>query len=108
MSIIITATYDDAIDRARAQSRYDQLGGYHGIKALFDHYEELSEGDDTELDVIAWCCEWSTYENLDDFFDDYSGYADDIKDLDASERYEFLQDLTWVVPFNGGVHVYQF
>ena len=46
---------------------------YEGLKALFDWFEELEEdtGEEIELDVIAICCEWSEYENLKSFQDDY-------------------------------------
>lgn len=109
MAIIITANHDHAMEYAKAQGRYDQLGGYNGIKALFDHYEALSEdGEDIELDVVAWCCEWNTYDSIGQFFQDYSGYDDDVADMDDDEKLEFVRDLTWVVPFMGGVHVYQF
>ena len=46
---------------------------YEGLKALFNRFEEYETetGEEIELDVIGICCEWSEYENLKSFQDDY-------------------------------------
>lgn len=50
-----------------------------------DYYENLEEstGDRIELDVIAICCEWTEYENIEEFQKDY---GDDYEDVDAIEQ----------------------
>ena len=46
---------------------------YSGLGALFGYLEELSEdiGEDIEMDVIAICCDYSEYESLLDFNQEY-------------------------------------
>lgn len=46
---------------------------YAGLGALYDFVEELDEDCDTEseLDVIAFCCDYVEYENLAAFHEDY-------------------------------------
>tara|TARA_R100000808_G_C2074647_1_gene100811 strand:- start:91 stop:447 length:357 start_codon:yes stop_codon:yes gene_type:complete len=40
-----------------------------GMQALFEHLEELSEemGEDIKIDVIALCCEFAEYDDIDDY-----------------------------------------
>lgn len=47
---------------------------YEGRRALFDYLEDLEEEleQEFELDVIAFCCDYAEYENLDAFWQDYS------------------------------------
>ena len=63
---------------------------YKGLQALFHWFEdyEYDTGEEIELDVIAICCEWSEYENLKEFQNDYG------------EKYtlENIQDFTFYIP----------
>jgi len=76
---------------------------YEGKKALFDYFEELESdcGEEIELDVIAFCCEYSEYESVQEVMDQYSirfedlGLDDDDEVLEALE--EYLRDRTQVV-----------
>ena len=42
---------------------------YDGLKALFAYYEqfEADTGQEIEFDPIAICCDWTEYEDLDDY-----------------------------------------
>lgn len=68
---------------------------YIGLEALFDHFEqiELETGDCIELDVIAICCDYTEYENLEAFQDDYN--AEDYPDIDT------IKDFTTVIEIDG-------
>ena len=61
-----------------------------GLNALYEYFEGYEEdtGEEIELDVIAICCEWSEYENLKEFQNDYG------------EKYtlENIQDFTFYIP----------
>ena len=49
-----------------------------GIETLFEHLEELSEGigEDIKIDVIALCCDYSEYDDIDDYNEQNgTGYA---------------------------------
>ena len=54
---------------------------YEGLKALYGYFEELSEDQNIELDVIAICCDFTEYDSLDDFNRDYGKNFDDIEEI---------------------------
>lgn len=70
---------------------------YKGLGALFEYLEELSEdiGEDIEVDVIAICCDFTEYESLLDFNQEYYGYDSDRYMADTDE----LRDHTSVIEF---------
>lgn len=70
--------------------RQDQFS-YEGLKALYNFIDELDQDCDTEteLDVIALCCEFTEYDSLEEFQDNYG--ADDYPDLEA------IQDSTLLI-----------
>ena len=59
MAIIKTINFTDFVQAFRALDRQDQFS-YEALQALFDYYDDESMGD-TDLDVIAICCEWAEY-----------------------------------------------
>ena len=63
---------------------------YLGLRALFNWVEELDDdcGTETELDVIAFCCEFSEYEDLAEF---QANYGEEYTDIDA------IRDETMVI-----------
>ena len=54
-----------------------------GLVALWEYLEEWQEstGEEIELDVIALCCDFTEYESLADYQQDYS---DDVDDYTAA------------------------
>jgi hypothetical protein len=56
-----------------------------GLSALYDYLEQYEEDTDEqiELDVIAICCEYSEYESLEEFQEDY---GDDYESIDEIEQ----------------------
>jgi hypothetical protein len=74
---------------------------YDGIKALYDYLEEYSEstGENVELDVIAICCDFTEYVDMEEIAKNYS----ELKDIEDDERLEWLQDRTQVIQFDGGI-----
>ena len=57
---------------------------YEGLDALFDYLEMLEEdiGEPIELDVISLCCEYSEYDNLKEFQNDYGDEYESIDDIE--------------------------
>ena len=54
---------------------YKNNFSYEGLHALFEYFEELElemDGMEIELDVVAICCDYTEYDNLEDFNADYS------------------------------------
>jgi len=87
---------------------------YDGLGALFDYLEEADEN--SELDVISLCCEYSEYESAKAAAQEYGIEGDtdyeegEEEDEDAAEAYflECLQDKTTVIEFDGGIIIQNF
>ena len=77
-------------DAFKAHGREDNFS-YEGLQALYNWIEQFEDdgGTETELDVVALCCEFTEYEDLEEFHGNYS--ADDYPDLDT------LRDHTQVI-----------
>ena len=81
-------------DAFRNMNRNEQFS-YDGKSALFDYLEEYEQStmEEIELDVIAICCEFTEYENLEEFQNDY-----------GSGNYQNMEDInnnTIVIPIEG-------
>ena len=66
-------------------SNYKNNFSYEGRKALFDYLEELEDdtGEKIKFDPIALCCEYSEYENIQEFWNDYD--KEDYPTIDKIE-----------------------
>lgn len=72
-----------------------------GRRALFEMFEELSP--DMELDPIAVCCDFTEYESLEEWKQDY-GYTPYDEDEDDEDALQYLRDQTLVLELaNGGL-----
>lgn len=118
-----TCTVNDAIDRARKLDRLNTPDSDDGnftsaaIEALFDYHEQLAEdmGEPLELDIIAWCCDWSEHASFwqayEDEYADPSDIADGLEndeDEREAEARQFFEDNTQIIEFDGGVLVQSF
>jgi len=74
---------------------------YDGLDNLFDYFEEYedSTGQQIELDVIAICCDFVEYEDLEEFHNEYS--KEEYPDI------ETLMDYTQVIENNDGSFIIQ-
>jgi hypothetical protein len=61
---------------------------YEGLDALYDYLENFEEDTDKEieLDVIAFCCEYSEYKDLEEYKQSYSS-INSIKDIEDATTY---------------------
>lgn len=66
------------MDRFKEMGRGDNFS-YDGLDALYDYLEELDEN--YELDVIALCCEYNEYENIEKFWKDHN--KEDYPDIET-------------------------
>lgn len=90
---ITVSQFDDAFRDMNREGNFS----YEGRHALYDWIVDLDEQleTETELDVIALCCEFTEY---DSFADIQANYRD-LEDLDD------LQDITVVIPFGYGQYI---
>ena len=66
---------------------------YDGLRALYDmltSYEE-DTGEEIEYDPIAFCCEYTEYENIEEFWQDYDKeeYPDEQSIMDNTFYWAF-------------------
>ena len=66
----------------KSENRKNQFS-YEGLKALYEHLIQYEEDGDTELefDPIAFCCDFSEYENLKELKNNYPN-IENFKDLE--------------------------
>ena len=74
---------------------------YDGINNLLEYFEEYedSTGEQIELDVIAICCDFTEYEDLKEFHNEYS--KEEYPNIDT------LMDYTQVIENNDGSFIIQ-
>jgi hypothetical protein len=67
---------------------------YEGLLALFDWFEELEDqgNEQMELDVIAICCDFSEYENLKEFQNDYGDEYESLEDIENTTTLIKIED----------------
>ena len=84
-------TFSHFTDAFRDHGREDQFS-YDALRVLFDWFEQYDDdcGTETELDVIAICCEFSE-EDCNDIADNYSI---DITDIDPDDDDEIRRVVT--------------
>ena len=102
-----SVTFSDFTDAFRNHDRENQFS-YDALRVLFDWFEQLDEetGEETELDVIAICCEF----NEDDWGEIADNYNIDIDDEPGNLEdivIEYLQENTMFVGKTSGTLVYQ-
>lgn len=87
---------------------------YNGAEALVEFIEEV-EGEDAELDVVALRCEFSQYDSLLDFANEYG--MDGIEDYNEDDHggidldeyiNNFITDQGILIEFDGGIIVSSF
>jgi len=70
-----------------------------GRQALYDYLTQLEDdlGEKIELDVIAICCEYSEYENLEDFQKNYSKDYESIEDIEKETTVIMIDDESFII-----------
>ena len=73
--------------------RRDQFS-YKALQVLFEWFEQYEDdcGEETELDVIAICCDFQEFDNLEDFQKQYSYDYDDMESVEQETTVIYLGD----------------
>ena len=92
-----TVNYNDFVDAFRRFDRANQFSRA-GLRALFDHIEELEEstGEEYELDVIALCVDFMEFSTAEDAAKEYGWTPED-----GDNPLEWLQEQTSVIEVHG-------
>jgi hypothetical protein len=80
---------------------------YNGACALTEYLFELEEsiGEQIELDPIAWRCEFTEYESLEEWAIAYFGEDEDEHPCNIAE---YIRDNSTLIEFEGGIIVQDF
>jgi len=84
---------------AFTSSQYCNNFTYDGLKALFEYLEQY-EGDcghEIDLDVCAICCDFTEYENLKDFQDNYSEDYESIENIQDETTVIMVDDDAFII-----------
>ena len=81
--------FNDFLEEFKKYGREDNFS-YQGKRALYDYLNELGEdiGEPIELDIIAICCDFTEFESLQEFNDNYS--IDEINSIEDIDYYTIV------------------
>ena len=70
-----------------------------GLSALFEYFEEIEshQMQPIELDVIAICCEYSEYDSLAEFQNDYGSEYESIDDIERETEVIRIDDDSFII-----------
>lgn len=113
MSIYKTVTYEyEFAEWIKQSDSYSKSFSFEGAVALQKYIEELSDeiGEPIEFDPIAWCCEFTEYDNFEDFKESTSYHVNGIlvEGYDNIKSLDDLKDNTNVIEFDKGIIVQDF
>jgi hypothetical protein len=98
--MIQQVTWFDFVDAFKKSDTYKDNFSYDGLKALYDYLEQLEEdtGKPIEFDMVALCCDYTEYENIEAISLQYDAMAD----MDEKEARRYLEDRTTVIDCDNG------
>ena len=96
--MIRTINEYDFIDAFKKMGRTDNFSN-SGLIALYEYLEMLGEdlGQPIELDVIALCCEYAEYDNLEEFQADYGEDYETIGDIESDTTVIMIDDDSFII-----------
>ena len=96
--MIKTINEYDFIDAFKKMGRTDNFST-SGLIALYEYLEMLGDdlGQEIELDVIALCCEYAEYDNLEDFQADYSEDYQTIGDIENATTVIMIDNDSFII-----------
>lgn len=99
--MITTITQSQFRDSFYNAGREKQFS-YNGLTALYNYLVEYEEDTDSqiELDVIALCCEYSEYEDIKEFQNDYNAEEyETIKDIEEQTTVIKIDDESFIIQY---------
>ena len=92
--MIDTVTRNDFIEWFRKSEERKNQFSWFALDSLFTHLEEYEEdtGEQIKFDPIAICCDYTEYENIEEYNKNY----EPVKNLDA------IRELTTVIKSRNG------
>lgn len=80
-------------------SQYKDNFTYEGKKALFNYIDELEEAtsEEIDLDIVALCCDFTEYEDLQEFQQSYSDSYESIQDIENATTVILIDDESFII-----------
>jgi hypothetical protein len=96
--MIKTINEYDFIDAFKKMGRENNFS-YDGLVALYDYLEMLEDdtGQPYNLDVIALCCEYREFDNLEEFQADYGDEYETIEDIQNATSVIMIDDTRFII-----------
>jgi|TARA_R100000084_G_C4513164_1_gene83389 hypothetical protein len=96
--MITTINEYDFIDAFKKMGREENFSR-NGLIALYEYLEMLGDdlGQPIELDVIALCCEYAEYDNLEEFQADYDDEYETIEDIQNETTVIMIDDDSFII-----------
>ncbi len=95
--------------------QYKNNFSYEGLRALYDYLEEYEDSTETEIefDIVAFACEYTEYEDVEEYISNYGDVVDkedytdeNTKELDEDDYNEavkeYIRDHTQLIEFEEG------
>lgn len=76
-------------------SSYENNFTYEGKKALYDYLTDDEMGDGNELDIVALCCEFTEYANLEELQKDYD--IESMEELEEKTTVIMINDTSFII-----------
>ena len=89
----------DFIDAFKSWDTYKNQFSYDGLKAMFEYLEEFEDGTgaEIELDVVAICCEFTEYESLKEYNEDYDKEYEEIEAISDDTMLIKIDDERFII-----------
>lgn len=99
--LVKKVSFNDFLEEFKKYGREDQFT-YEGKRALYNYLNELGDdsGQPIELDVIGICCDFTEYQNLEEFANDYSytiGEVNSINDIYDYTTVILINDESFII-----------
>jgi hypothetical protein len=98
MTMITTINEYDFTTAFHKMGRGDNFT-YEGLNALYNYLDMLGDdiGEQIELDVIALCCEYREYEDLEEFQGYYGDDYQSIEDIEQQTQVIMIDDDSFII-----------
>lgn len=96
-------------DWVKHSGSYSNNFTLEGAKALQEYLEQYSDdiGENIEFDPVAWCCEFSEYESIDEYNREHDTNYD-LGDSDDPERSDLTDETTVIATDSDAIVVQGF
>ena len=87
------------INAFKQSDTYKNKFSYKGLQALFEYFEELedSTGETIDFDMIAICCEFTEYENLKQYNNEYGNECEKIDEISEDTELIKIDDERFII-----------